>query len=58
MPERRDPARIRRDVTGNAQPLVGLARGTLFALAFAAGVVAGFARPTWVRADPPSVGRH
>jgi hypothetical protein len=32
-------------------------RGALFALAFTAGVVAGFARPGWVRFDPPSVVR-
>jgi hypothetical protein len=57
MPAPRDPATITRDVTGNAPPLVGLMRGTLFAVAFAAGVVAGFARPGWVRFDRPSVVR-
>ena len=57
MLQRRDPATMTRDVTGKAPPLVGLMRGTLFALAFTAGVVAGFARPGWVRFDPPSVVR-
>ena len=53
----RIPATMTPDVTRNAQPLVGLARGTLFALAFAAGIATGFARPAWVRADRPSVVR-
>jgi hypothetical protein len=57
MLQPRDPATMTPDVTGKPPPLVGLMRGTLFALAFAAGIVAGFSRPGWVRFDPPSVVR-